>query len=69
MILYDLLQDIYLETRSTHNLYDEIRDAGFPEAVSIPLTIKRKIADLYRTIGKYEQARANYREPLRIIIT
>jgi tetratricopeptide (TPR) repeat protein len=45
MILYDLLQDIYLEIRSTYNLYDDIRDAGFPEAVRIPMTMKRKIAE------------------------
>ena len=44
MLRYDLTQDIYLDIRSVYSMYEDIRDEGYPEAVGIPMTLKKKIA-------------------------
>jgi len=45
MLRYDLVQDIYLDIRSVYSMYEDIKDEGYPEAVSIPMTLKKKIAE------------------------
>lgn len=45
MVGYDLSQDIYLQIKSGYNFYEKIKEAGFPQAVRVPLTLKKKIAD------------------------
>jgi TolB-like protein len=45
MLRYDLTQDIYLDIRSVYSMYEDIKDEGYPEAVSIPMTLKKKIAE------------------------
>jgi tetratricopeptide (TPR) repeat protein/TolB-like protein len=45
MVGYDLSQDIYLEITSGYNFYKIIKEKGFPQAVQVPLTLKKKIAD------------------------
>jgi tetratricopeptide (TPR) repeat protein/predicted Ser/Thr protein kinase len=45
MVGYDLSQDIYLQIESGYIFYEKIKEAGFPQAVQVPLTLKKKIAD------------------------
>ena len=45
MVGYDLSQDIYLEITSGYNFYEKIKEKGFPQAVQVPLTLQKKIAD------------------------
>ena len=48
MLQYDLSQDIYVDIKSTYDFYDKIQEAGFPDAINIPMTLKKKIAgELY----------------------
>ena len=42
---YDLSQDIYLQISSVYNFNEDLRDEGFPDAIGVPLTLKKKIAD------------------------
>jgi tetratricopeptide (TPR) repeat protein len=56
MLNYDLSQDIYLDIISVYGMYEEIRDKGYPDAVNVPMTLKKEIAAEqymdYFTIGK-----------------
>lgn len=56
MLGYDLRQDIYLNITTVYNFYEDLRDAGYQEGVSVPMTLKKKIAaDHYMdyfTVGK-----------------
>lgn len=45
MIKIDLIQDMYLDIESTYDFFEDIRDAGFPDAIGIPLILKKKIAE------------------------
>jgi len=44
MLSYDLSQDIYLDICSVYNLYEDIRDKGYPDAINVPMTLKKEIA-------------------------
>ena len=56
MLGYDLMQDIYLDITSVYNFYEDLRDAGYPDAIRVPMTLKKKTAtDQYMdyfTVGK-----------------
>jgi len=45
MIKLDLIQDMYLDIKSIYDLYEAVRDEGFPDAAGIPLILKKKIAE------------------------
>ena len=45
MLRYDITQDIYLDIKSVYGMYEDIKEEGYPEAVSIPMTLKKKIAE------------------------
>ncbi len=45
MVRYDLYQDMYLTVKTVYEFYDDVRDEGYPEAIGIPLTIKKKITE------------------------
>ncbi|MBC8488241.1 MAG: tetratricopeptide repeat protein, partial [Bacteroidetes bacterium] len=47
MIDYDLSQDIFINTRSSFNFFNKLKEFGFPEGVGLPFTLKKKIADYY----------------------
>lgn len=44
MIRLDLIQDMYLDVKSVYEFYEDVLDAGFPDAIGIPLILKKKIA-------------------------
>ncbi|MDF1560432.1 MAG: tetratricopeptide repeat protein [Bacteroidales bacterium] len=44
MLSYDLSQDIYLNIRSVYDISDNLREEGYPDAISVPMTLKKKIA-------------------------
>jgi tetratricopeptide (TPR) repeat protein len=45
MISYDLLQDIFFDISVVYDFHDDVRDAGYPEAINIPMPLKKKIAE------------------------
>jgi len=45
MVCYDLLQDTFIYTRDGYELYNRVKEEGFPEGVDLPLTLKMKIAN------------------------
>jgi len=47
MINYDLLQDVFINTRSGFNFSRKFKEFGFPKGVELPFTLKKKIADYY----------------------
>jgi class 3 adenylate cyclase len=47
MINYDLLQDVFINTRSGFNFSHKLKEFGFPKGVGLPFTLKKKIADYY----------------------
>ena len=47
MINYDLLQDVFINTRSGFNFFNKFKEFGFPKGVGLPFTLKMKIADYY----------------------
>ena len=57
ILRYDLMQDIYLDIKSVYGFYDDLRDAGYQDAIMVPMTLKKKIAVEqymdYFTVGKY----------------
>ena len=59
MLRYDLSQDIYLDIKSTYTYHEDLREAGYPDATNIPMTLKKKIAAEqymdYFTIGKIQE--------------
>ena len=44
MIRLDLIQDMYLDVKSVYGFYEDVLEAGFPDAIGIPLVLKKKIA-------------------------
>ena len=44
MVRYDLSQDSYLDITSVYSFYEDVRDVGYPEAIRVPMTLKKKIA-------------------------
>ena len=59
MLGYDLMQDIYLDITSVYNFYEDLRDAGYQDAIRVPMTLKKKIAAEqymdYFTVGKIRE--------------
>lgn len=47
MIVYDLSQDIFIETTSIMLHVDKLKDAGFKDGIGAPLMLKKKIASSY----------------------
>jgi tetratricopeptide (TPR) repeat protein len=45
MIKLDLIQDMYLDIKSVYDFFENVRDEGFPDAIGIPLILKKKIAE------------------------
>lgn len=45
MIRYDLSQNMYLTVKTIYEFYNDVRDEGYPEAIGIPLIIKKKITE------------------------
>jgi len=47
MIDYDLSQDVFINTKSSFNFFNKLKEYGFPKGVGLPFTLKKKIADYY----------------------
>jgi class 3 adenylate cyclase/tetratricopeptide (TPR) repeat protein/TolB-like protein len=47
MIDYDLSQDIFINTKSSFNFFNKLKEFGFPKGVGLPFTLEKKIADYY----------------------
>jgi tetratricopeptide (TPR) repeat protein len=45
LVCYDLLQDIFIDTRDGYQLYNRVDREGFSEGVDLPLTLKMKISN------------------------
>ena len=37
MLGYDLMQDIYLTIKSVYGFYDDLREAGYQDAIKVPI--------------------------------
>jgi len=44
LLNFDLSQDLFVQAQSGYLFYNKMKDAGFPEGVGLPLTLKSKIA-------------------------
>ncbi len=64
MINYDLSQDIFINTRSSLNFFNKLKEFGFPKGVGLPFTLKKKIADYYHLnyflIGSFTKQKNEY---------
>ncbi|MCD4789701.1 MAG: tetratricopeptide repeat protein, partial [Bacteroidales bacterium] len=47
MIDYDLLQDIFINTKSGFKFFNKLKEYGFPEGVGLSFHLKKEIADYY----------------------
>ncbi|MCK4407486.1 MAG: tetratricopeptide repeat protein, partial [Bacteroidales bacterium] len=47
MIDYDLSQDVFINTKSSFNFFNKLKEFGFPKGVGLPFTLEKKIANYY----------------------